>query len=267
MKPALILAALLAGTASAQVADKAAHAGVSAVIGTVAREATDSKAAAFLATLAVGAAKESYDAQQPGNRFSRGDLAADVLGAALVTLGPKPDVVGVIGHSWHFSNGTKQHLTNNTPGLLLSWSADWLPWDRGYVDAAIYSNSQGGSSFYAGLSKEWRVLPRVYAGVGAGAVWGYRRLEHDDQTVPCSSVGAGDLVYGRIAGWCLKDHWGPPRWSPAVLARARVELGYGLSVMATYMPAHTLAKALHADQGKWKNADAVSVGVTWRRTW
>ena len=41
MKPALILAALLAGTASAQVADKAAHAGVSAVIGTVAREATD----------------------------------------------------------------------------------------------------------------------------------------------------------------------------------------------------------------------------------
>ena len=139
--------------------------------------------------------------------------------------------------------------------------------ERGYVDAAIYSNSQGSSSAYFGISKEWKVFPRVYAGVGAGAVWGYRKLEHDATTVPCSSVGSGDLVYGRLADWCLKDHWGPPRWSPAVLARGRVELGYGLSVMATYMPAHTLARATHNDSGKWKPADAITLGVTWRRTW
>ena len=63
--------------------DKVKHAGVSAVMGAVAGAATGSRAQAFGACLAVGAAKEVWDAYHPGHTPSFRDLAADAAGCAV----------------------------------------------------------------------------------------------------------------------------------------------------------------------------------------
>ncbi len=56
-------------------------------IGGAGRRTATAYTVALLVTLAVGVAKELRDSRQPGNHFCRGDLMADLLGAAVGSLG------------------------------------------------------------------------------------------------------------------------------------------------------------------------------------
>lgn len=254
-----IIFALVWLPAHAQVSDKALHAGASALIGSGVRLATNSQAAAFAAAMAVGVAKEVYDAREGGTGFSGKDIAADLVGAVLATLTPPPNRIGVMGRSFHRVDVADGHLTGNTPGVMYGWRADWLPVRRGYVDAAVFSNSQGYATVYAGVSAEWRVVDRLYLGAGVGATWGYRRYEA--VVVPKGTPGLLIRCYPGIP-YCANAVAGKPRVDPALMFTARVPLEYGVSVIVTYLPAGTVAKMLNRNQdGFFKDADAVTVGL------
>lgn len=256
-----IIMLLLSGTSIAQ-NDKALHAMGSAGIGIVARQAIDNPLAAFAATLAVGAAKEAYDARNGGTGFSGKDMAANLVGAALATLTPEPAFVGFMARSWHVSNDPTKHLTNNTPCALISWDAPGLPWNNGYVDSALCSNSQGFAGAYFGLTKEWRIHPNIYLGAGGGVTWGYRDYKGPLEGIP-QIMSKSALLRGCLNMYCYEDTLGKPEWGPLVMLRTRVEI-QRTSLLITYMPAKTLAKILGQNQGHWKAADAISIGALWK---
>lgn len=180
--------------------------------------------------------------------------------AALLSLSAQaqdilPDRIAVMGWSWHTSK--TRHLNDFTPGLMLSWDAPQLPWERGSLDVAIFRNSQGFPGLYAGLSKEWRLSPRWYVGLGAGATYGYRRYEHDVQMAGTVNHG---VRFGCIPDLlCVYEVPGKPRWQPAALLSARVQLDHGFYLAATYLPAGTIAKWVNGNNGFLRNADAISL--------
>lgn len=87
LKALLFAILLLPLAAHAVEPDKAKHAGVSAAIAaalTVACRDTEHPVLyALMGTLGVGLAKELYDSRSGGSGFSRADLGADAVGAAV----------------------------------------------------------------------------------------------------------------------------------------------------------------------------------------
>ena len=81
--------------------DKAQHLIISTAIGTVTSQLTENPTDAFLLALTPGLLKEILDSQKPNNYFSKADLLADAVGAAIgVKLGgmiivPKHDGVSI----------------------------------------------------------------------------------------------------------------------------------------------------------------------------
>lgn len=78
----LLLIATLALPASAVEDDKRKHFIVEGVICSATQMYTETWWKTFAVGMAIGTAKEVYDSQQPGNKFSKGDMAANALGCA-----------------------------------------------------------------------------------------------------------------------------------------------------------------------------------------
>lgn len=88
-----------------------------------------------------------------------------------------PDAVEVPIATRHFQHN--ERFNNSTPGIVVQWRTPLtLASAPVRAHAALFRNSDGDATVYAGLHPEWRVAGPLYAGFGVGATYGYKRFDY-----------------------------------------------------------------------------------------
>ena len=144
-----------------------------------------------------------------------------------------PDAIEVPIATRHFQHN--ERFNNSTPGIVVQWRTPLtLASAPVRAHAALFRNSDGDATVYAGLHPEWRVAGPLYAGFGVGATYGYKRFDYSGN----AWADGVPFTQGAVSGRRYETR----KVKPAVQLDARLALTRNVSLTAHVVADEKLCK-------------------------
>ena len=161
-----------------------------------------------------------------------------------------PDAIEVPIATRHLQQHAQ--LSDNTPGIVFQWRTP-LTMAGGNVRAhgALFRNSDGDTTVYAGLHPEWRIAGPLFAGGGLGLTYGYKRYSYGGN----AWADGVPFTVGNVSGRRYEKR----RFNAALQLDARLQVTRNLSLTAHLVADQHLCKSQPA--GLHATSCAVWVGL------